>query len=237
MAKFHNVAQGTPAWRELRRGIPTASNFHRLVTPKKGEPSKQADGYLYDLAAEMILGRPLEGVQTSWIKRGTELEPKAIEYFEFVRDVETTPVGFVTNDAGTAGASPDRLIGDRGILEAKCPSEGVQVQYILFPQAGVDHEYRCQLQGQLYICEREYAEIIAWHPDLPHAIVKVERDEEFIKLLDAALKKFTERLALIKEDLNQRGWLYKAPAEHDHSHDFITDEDLREILAARGETL
>ena len=39
--KFYEVEQGSRRWYEIRAGRPTASNFHRIITPK-GEPSRQA---------------------------------------------------------------------------------------------------------------------------------------------------------------------------------------------------
>ena len=35
--------QGTPAWHEARLGIPTSSNFHRIITPKTRKPSAQVN--------------------------------------------------------------------------------------------------------------------------------------------------------------------------------------------------
>jgi hypothetical protein len=40
--KIHNCTQGTEEWRKLRAGIPTASEFHKIITPKTGQLSKQA---------------------------------------------------------------------------------------------------------------------------------------------------------------------------------------------------
>jgi hypothetical protein len=47
----------------------------------------------------------------------------------------------------------------------------------------VDREHWPQLQGQLYISQREWVDILAWHPELPRALIRVERDEEYIDLL------------------------------------------------------
>jgi len=50
-----DIEQGTEEWSKARLGIPTASCFDKLVTTK-GEPSKQAQKYMWQLAAEKITG-------------------------------------------------------------------------------------------------------------------------------------------------------------------------------------
>ena len=39
--KVIQCTQGTPDWFEARRGIPTASRFDMILTPKTGKPSAQ----------------------------------------------------------------------------------------------------------------------------------------------------------------------------------------------------
>ncbi len=228
----HACLQGSDEWHRLRLGIPTASCFDRIITTKKAEPSAQAGAYMMDLLAELVLGRPIEKVSTSWMQRGNELEAEAVSYYEFQTDSETMPVGFVTNDAGTIGASPDRLVTKDLLLEAKCPSPGEHLAYVL-GKSGVDAEYRVQLQGQLYITEAKTVDIISYHPHMPHAIVRVERDEEFIKKLSAELDKFVAILAAKRDELDRRGLLCKPSAEPDHGADFISDEDVERILEAQ----
>ncbi len=216
----------------MRLGIPTASNFDKIITPKTGKPSSQAEGYRMDLLAELVLGQPIEKIKTEWMQRGNELEEMAVDYYEFQTDTETTPVGFITNDAGTVGASPDRIVSDELLLEVKCPSAGQHLAYVL-GKHGVDAEYRVQLQGQLFIAEKKAVDIISFHPQMPHAIVRIERDEDFIKLLDSELQAFVAILSDKREELDRRGLLFKPDPESDHSKDFITDEDLERILEAQ----
>ena len=128
--KVHTVTQGTPEWLALRAGIPTASCFDQILTPK-GKVSTQAERYMHQLLAERIMGHPVEQVVTSWMDRGTQLEAEAVNYYEGIREVDTTRIGFLTNDAGTIGASPDRFVGEDGLLEIKVPKEHTHVAYLL----------------------------------------------------------------------------------------------------------
>jgi len=201
------MQQGSAEWRLARAGVPTASSFHRIITPKTGKPSEQAKAYLHELLAEIMLGRPLDSPSYPWMSRGLELEEDAANWYEFERDVEIETVGFCTTDDGRFGASPDRLVGEDGELELKCPSPAVHLGYLLYPQQGVDAVYKCQVQGQLLVTERKWADVVSYHPELPKVIVRVNRDEDYIALMRAALDDFCAKLAEGKAELERRGLL------------------------------
>lgn len=192
--KVHHVSQGTAEWFKLRLGIPTASEFDNIVTPKTGKLSASAPKYAYRLIAERLLNRPvqsLDGLQ--YIERGKELEPQAVRQYEFENDVETESVGFITTDNGLIGASPDRLIRGKAIgLEIKCPAAHTHVGYLL---SGHDEKYRPQVQGQLYVAELDQADFYSFHPRMPPATIRTPRDEPYIALMRAALDEFNERMA------------------------------------------
>ena len=118
--KIIECKQRTPEWLEARIGIPTASQFHRVMTPKTKKRSSQADDYLNFLVAEWLVGRSLEDFSNDWTERGMVLEDDAVSYFEALHEVNTQEVGFITTNDGLVGCSPDR-IGTFGGLEIKCP--------------------------------------------------------------------------------------------------------------------
>lgn len=202
--KFYDVVQGSEEWRRLRMGVPTASEFHRILTAG-GKPSKSAEPYMFELLGELMMGRPMDAPSFPWMQRGNDLESDAANWYELQRDTATQIVGFCTTDDGLIGASPDRLVGDDGLLELKCPKPETHVRYLLFPQRGVDGEYKVQVQGQLYVTERAWCDVVSYHPEIPSVIVRVERDEEYIAKLDAALHAFCEQLAMAKAELQRRG--------------------------------
>jgi len=204
MPKIHNVPQGSDAWLALRLGIPTASNFHKIVTPT-GKLSTQARGYMFTLIAERLLGYSVEEIgNLHWIARGKELEPKAITMYEFERDVETEPVGFVTTDDGRMGCSPDRLIKNRpGALELKCPAPQTHICYMI---DGFGTDYVPQVQGQMLIGEWEWVDRYSHHPDLPPVLQRTLRDDAFIAKLRDALDAFCEQYDRTLEKVKARGY-------------------------------
>ena len=179
--------QGSREWHEARCGVPTASNFNKILTPG-GKVSSSATGYICDLLAERhcrefdddLSDRPLVG-------RGSDLEGQAVAFYEFVRGVSTEKVGFCLHDTLEIGASPDRLIGEDGGMEIKVPAAGNHVAYMI---GAKNDAYRWQIQGGLWITGRKWWDFLSYHPTMKPAIVRFERDEEYIAKLEAAAQVF-----------------------------------------------
>lgn len=136
--------------------------------------------------------------------RGHELESEAVAFAEFHLGLDSEPVGFMTNDERTIGASPDRLIGDHALLEIKCPgSVAIHMGHLV--DGTVLKAHRVQAQGQLWIAEREKAYVVSYYPGLPNAIGETDRDEAFIALLKEAVEEFVTEMEKIKSNLAERG--------------------------------
>lgn len=194
--KIHDVEQRSEAWFALRAGMPTASEFSRIVT-STGDPSKSASGYAIQLAAEMFAGKPVDAFEgTAWTERGRELEDEAIARYEFQTDLETVPVGFVTDDAGMIGASPDRLVGEDGLLEVKALKAERHIQAILYfeKHGHCPPDYVQQTQGQILICQRQWCDLCFFHPELPSLTIRQTRHIVFgERLLRAIATVISER--------------------------------------------
>lgn len=197
--KIHTMKQGSDEWVNARLGIPTASQFGRIFTPG-GRPSSAADDYLCQLLAERLLGVPVD-VSSEYMERGRGLEPDAVAFYEFERDADTTPVGFVTSDDGLVGCSPDRLVGDDGGLEIKIPSAKVHISYML--EGMLDGRYKPQVQGGLWVSGRRWWDTLSYHPGLRPALFRVERDEPYIAALAKEVYAFASRLQRAHDQLKQ----------------------------------
>lgn len=202
MLIYDNLEQGSEAWLKIRLGIPTTSNFGKIITPT-GRPSSQADKYLGECLTPYIFGRGQEFVKTHAMQRGNDLEPEAVAYYEHHTGVKTREVGFITSDCGRIGCSPDRLIGDDGLLEVKCPLENQHAQNVL--SGKIDAKYIPQVQGQMLIAERSWCDWISYHPDAPASIVRVEADPEYQAKLADMLNTFVEKLGNQVADMKARG--------------------------------
>jgi YqaJ-like viral recombinase domain len=200
--KIIDVQQGTPEWIAARLGIPTASEFAKIISNSTGELSRSrsnkkemsdtAKKYAYRLVAETLLGRPMEKPPGSpWaMERGKMLEPLAIQQYSFTNDVDVRRVGFVTTDDGRLGCSPDGLIvGARRGLEIKCTLDENHMGIFI---EGPGDDYKPQVMANLAICELDIWDLYAFHPELPPVTIPTGRDEPYIARMDAALREFLD---------------------------------------------
>ncbi len=198
-----DVQQGTSEWTALRIGIPTASAFDSILTEKKLELSAKATAYAHKLIAEEHLGMKLDdALAGTSIVRGQVFEKKAVDFYELRQEVDTTPIGFVMRDDRRVGCSPDRFVGTDGLLEIKVPEPHTHIGYLL-DEKGIG--YRLQVQGQLWLCEREWSDTLSFHPDFPPALVRQHRDEAVITKLKVAVDQFLEHRDELKLKLQQYG--------------------------------
>lgn len=196
--KVIDVEQGSLEWIAVRCGVFSASNFDKLITTK-GEPSKQAQKYIFQVAAERASGIKEEGFQSAAMTKGIETEQEAVDFYELEKGVEVKTCGFITDDAGLVGCSPDRLVGEDGLLEVKCPLPHTHVEYLL--EGNLYMDYLQQVQGQLFITGRKWCDLISYSRGLRPVIVRVEADKEFHAKLDAVLKKACVELEQIVEKI------------------------------------
>lgn len=205
------IPQGSPDWFAIRAGIPTCSEFHKVmakVGPRGGTSHKEyveRAKYMRTLAGEIITGEPHE---SEWkgnrhTERGHEREDEARSLYALMHDVEPFRVGFIRN--GNCGGSPDSLIGDDGGLEIKDCLPHIQIERL---QSGVlPPEYKWQVIGLLLVSEREWWDFMSHCRGLPPFEIRTYRKdvEAELKELREAIDRFVEELhALV--DWIQRMW-------------------------------
>lgn len=179
---IHNVTQGSEDWEQIRKGKVTASEFHRIITPKKLTFATGAKKYAIEVAAEQLGIESIDFQPTYWMDRGNEMEDHAIAEFERTHG-EVERVGFVTiGKFGKCGCSPDGFVGDDELIQVKCPKPETMMGYIL--DGGLPDEHRIQVQGELWITGRKRSHFYCWNPEIEPFHVVVERDEKVIEALD-----------------------------------------------------
>lgn len=189
-----NCIQNSPEWYLARCGVPSASNFDKIVTTK-GEPSKQRTKYLWQLAGERITKKPEESYQNASMLRGNEMQSEAKSLYEIINDVTVQEVGFCLDDSNKYGSSPDGLIGEDGGLELKCPQMATHVGYLL--DNTVPTDYIQQVQGNLLVTGRKWWDFKSYYPGIKPLIIRVYPDEKFLKLLKSELIMFCEELETV----------------------------------------
>jgi len=198
-----DAPQGSEAWRQDRVGKITSSEMEVLLVNGRcsfGDGfGKGAETYFYSRLAEKLTGKPRPEVETAATEWGHAYEPSAVAVYEALTGCECREVGFIDHPTEPGiGGSPDRLIGDDGGLEVKCPyNPGIHLQY-LFADV-LPKEHVCQVQSNLWITGRKWWDFVSYYPfshdvNLSLFRVGVQRDEEYIKKLAARAVAFRDRL-------------------------------------------
>ncbi len=171
--------QYSPTWWRARRGLPTASNGKRVVTAVKGDMSDTAVLYACELIAELLTPGDywLDQVdpKSQSMAHGSRTEEEARKSVSIILDEDIPEVGFVTNDAGTAGCSPDGLREDRSRgYEIKCPELKTHVKYLI--DDVLPKEYKAQVHWAMAITGASEWMFISYHKLVDPFMFMVERD-------------------------------------------------------------
>ena len=190
--------QGSEEWFQHKMGVPSASNFDRIITPG-GKASTQAEGYMNRLLAEWLTGKASDIEQSEWMKRGIEMEAEARDFYAFQNDAEVKQVGLVyQDDRKRVSCSPDGLLDGMG-LEIKCPAPHTHVGYLL--DGDLPKDYIPQVQGSMYVTGLSQWTFMSYHPDMTPLVVTVKRNEEYIKAMDGLIVKFLAEMNIRREKL------------------------------------
>ena len=106
-------------------------------------------------------------------------------------------VGFVTHPSiEMAGASPDGLVGDDGLLEIKCPNTATHIETLI--SKVVPGKYNTQMQFQMACTGRQWCDFVSFDNRLPEMfqlfVTRVPRDEVFIRLIESEIVQFLAEL-------------------------------------------
>jgi len=190
----HSHIQGSPEWLQARKGLITGSRFKDARDKLKGgKPSKACLDYARDVARERIGGTVPQKFQNAAMKTGTEQEPLARLAYESETGNVVQEVGFITDDEGIFGLSPDGLIGEDGVLEVKTLVSSDTLFTVLAD--GDISAYEDQCVGYLWLLGRQWVDLVLWVPDLETVglsltIRRIERDEAKIQALEDDLIAF-----------------------------------------------
>lgn len=196
--EIHDIPQGEPEWFQVRLGIPTASRFKDVMAKGRGGwESKTRSTYMRQLAGERLTGEPMETFTTAAMERGQLMEPEARMAYELLRDVQVQEIGFITDHG--AGASPDGLVGDDGLIEIKTKKPELLID--LHERGDLPPEHRAQVQGQLWISQRSYCDFVGYYTGMPIFIHRVDRDEDYIAALADEVRQFNDELDRMVEKM------------------------------------
>ena len=203
-------AQGSDEWHQARAGKVTASRVSDVLAKGKGVSRRN---YLAELVAERLSGMPTpDRFQSQEMRDGSRREADARDLYALMRDVDPVQVGFVLHPTiEMAGASPDSLIGEDGMLEIKCPTVATHLDTL---RGGfIAGRYFTQMQFQMACTGRQWCDYGSYHPDLPPEmqlhIKRVLRDTKVILEMEVEITMFLAEVEKATQALRER---YPSPA-------------------------
>lgn len=197
------IIQGTPEWHALRCGKATASRVADIMRKTKTGVSASRQRYLGELVAERLTGVPNVGFKSADMEWGNATEGAARNHYAFIWDAALIEVAFVDHPhIESSGASPDRLVGDDGLLEIKCPATHTHIETLL--GAPIDPDYVKQMLWQMSCTGRKWCDFCSYDPRMPEemrmftkrvlwddvAIGEMEREvEKFLAEVEDTIKR------------------------------------------------
>jgi hypothetical protein len=146
--------------------------------------------YMLTLISDRIGGAPADGYTNRHMERGKTMEAEALTLYHALH-AEPTRVGFVER-SDDVGCSPDAFVGDSGMVQVKTALPHIQLERVLKPELPKEHV--CQVQGELWVCEREWSDFISYWPGLPLMVERVYRDEVKIKSIELGVEMFLNEM-------------------------------------------
>lgn len=198
--KYHNdLIQGEQPWLDARRGILTASEVHKIITPTlKIADNDKTRSHVWELLAQRVSGYVEPQYISDDMLRGNIDEVRARDLYR-EHYAETQSMGFITNDQWgfTLGYSPDDLVGDDGLIECKSRRQRFQVQTIVENVATGEPvpDYLMQCQTGMLVTGRKWCDLISYSGGLPLAVIRVHADQVVQDAIVAAATAFEAKIA------------------------------------------
>ena len=191
------IEQRSDEWFAARIGKVTASRVADVLAKTKTGYSTTRDNYMAQLVCERLTGQKGDSFTNAPMQHGTETEPLARISYEVAQNVLVDEVGFVPHPSIImAGASPDGLVGDDGLLEIKCPNTATHIETLL--SQTVPGKYNTQMQFQMACTGRSWCDFVSFDNRLPAElqlfVKRVPRDNMYIRLMEEEIIKFLNEL-------------------------------------------
>lgn len=202
------MEQRTEEWHQARLGKVTASNLSNVTASTRSGESAYRRNYRLRLITERLTGKQTEFIINQAMQHGIDTEDEARDFYVFkYNDVEE--VGFIDHPTiDMAGASPDGLVGDDGLIEIKCRQPHNHTETLISNQ--IPSNYKLQMFWQMACTGRRWCDYVSYCPSFPEelkmVVIRLEWNDEQIKLLEEEVIKFLteveDTIKFIKENNN-----------------------------------
>lgn len=105
-----------------------------------------------------------------------------------------------------AGASPDGLVGEDGLIEIKCPTTATHIATLLYED--VNERYRLQMLWQMACTGRKWCDFVSYDPRCPEDmqlfIKRFHYDREEVKHVEDEVEIFLNEVSATVEALEKK---------------------------------
>lgn len=194
---MENNEQLSEEWFKERLGLVTASRMADLMAKTKSGYSTSRQNYMAELIIQRLTGKPTDSYTNAAMQWGIDTEAQARAAYELSTDNDVKTVGFIKHSELEAGASPDGLVNDFGLVEIKCPNQATHLEFLLNPV--IADKYQKQMQWQLECTNREWCDFASFDSRFPLnmqlKIVRVNRNEAMIAEIKGEVTAFLSEMA------------------------------------------
>lgn len=203
-----DVDQHSADWLKMRTGCTTASRMFDIcdrlkrgsVNGTKGDYKASRRNYLIELICERLTGRASDHFVTDWMARGQDDEMLARAAYENQSDEFVEDGGFYLHDSiEYFGASPDGLVGDKGLLELK--NLKPENHYEVLKGGEIPEKFIWQMNAQLACApEREWVDYGSYCKEMLNPAWRLfvrrhYRDRERVAEIEREVMKFNGEIA------------------------------------------
>ena len=201
------MEQRTDEWLQERVGHITGSRMADVISKIKTGESQTRLNYKTQLVTERLTNQPVQTYFNNAMQQGIDREPDARMLYELENKIDVEEVGFIKHPTlAWSGVSVDGLVGKDGIIEIKSPLETTHTNTLLKKQA--PKKYYPQMQWGLCVTQRSFCDFVSYNPSFPDDlklfVIRVERDDDYIKMLEEEVVKFNEEIEQLLNSIKEK---------------------------------
>jgi putative phage-type endonuclease len=206
------MEQRDEEWFNIRLGKVTASRIADVTAKTKTGWGAGRANYKAQLVAERLTGQRQDSFTNAAMQWGVDTEEAARVAYAFLEGQKVFEEAFVIHPAiADAGASPDGLVGDNGLVEIKCPNTATHIETL--KGGTIPAKYIGQMQWQMACTGRDWCDFASFDPRLPEEmqlfVKRLHRDDATIAELEAYVRDFLDE---VDADVAELTRLYRKAA-------------------------
>jgi len=188
-----DVEQNSPEWLQARCGSLGASGITEALATTKGGWGASRENIKARLIAERLTGNPQDSFTNAAMQWGHDQEDNAANAYSFITGNKVETCGLFPHPSlNGSHASPDRLVGDDGLVEIKCPNTATHIDTLKTQK--VPGKYITQIMWQLACTGRQWCDFVSYDPRLPEElqlfVSRIERDNDRIAKMESDVEQF-----------------------------------------------